>query len=150
LVRTYGGVVSSPTGAIYIATKYAVEALTEALAGEVAGFRAKVTMIEPGAFTTGFQSSMKSASAMPEYAAVRRSSEATFKPEMGDPAATAAILRVVDAAEPPLRLLLGDWLLPMIKPAYKGRLETWNKWAEVSNAAQGALAQGGRSLHQSS
>ena len=130
----------SPTGGIYLATKFAVEALTEALAGEVDGFGVKVTIIEPGAFTTDFSSSMKKAPAMAEYEAVRHAIEATFKPEMmGDPAATAAaILKVVDADEPPLRLLLGDWLLPMIKQVYKGRLETWDKWADVSRAAQGA------------
>ena len=141
-MSSIGGIVSSPTGGIYLATKFAVEALTEALAGEVVGFGVKVTIIEPGAFTTDFSSSMKKAPAMAEYDAVRHSIEATFKPDMmGDPAATAAaILKVVDAAEPPLRLLLGDWLLPMIKQSYKGRLQTWDKWAEVSDAAQGALA----------
>ncbi len=140
-MSSIGGVISSPTGGIYLATKFAVEALTEALAGEVAGFGVKVTIVEPGAFTTDFTSSMKKAPAMPEYDAVRHAIEATFKPDMmGDPAATAAaILKVVDADEPPLRLLLGDWLLPMIKQVYKGRLETWDRWVEVSNAAQGAL-----------
>ena len=141
-MSSIGGVISSPTGGIYLATKFAVEALTEALAGEVAGFGIKVTIIEPGAFTTEFSSSMKKAPAMAEYDAVRRTIEATFKPDMmGDPAATAAaVLKVVDADEPPLRLLLGDWLLPMIKQVYQGRLETWDKWIKVSDAAQGALA----------
>ncbi len=140
-MSSIGGIVSAPTGGIYLATKFAVEALTEALAGEVAGFGVKVTIIEPGAFTTDFSSSMKKAPAMAEYDAVRDAIEATFKPDMmGNPAATAAaILKVVDAAEPPLRLLLGDWLLPMIKQSYKGRLQTWDKWADVSDAAQGAL-----------
>ncbi len=138
-MSSIGGVISSPTGGIYIATKFAVEALTEALAGEVAGYGIKVTIIEPGAFTTDFQSSMKKTPAMPEYQEVRRSIEATFKPEMmGDPAATSpAILKVVDAEEPPLRLLLGSWPLSMIKKVYESRFETWDKWADVSNAAQG-------------
>ena len=138
-MSSIGGVVSSPTGGIYLATKFAVEALTESLAGEVAGQGIKVTIIEPGAFTTEFQSSMKSAPAMAEYVEVRKAIEATFKPEMmGDPAATSsAILKVVDAEEPPLRLLLGSWLLPMIKKVYQGRLDTWDKWDDVSKAAQG-------------
>ena len=138
-MSSIGGVISSPTGGVYLATKFAVEALTEALAGEVAGFGIKVTIIEPGAFTTEFTFSMKKAPAMAEYDGVRHAIEATFKPEMmGDPAATtAAILKLVDAHEPPLRLLLGDWVLPMIKTAYQARLETWEAWAEVSTAAQG-------------
>jgi hypothetical protein len=40
----------------------------------------------------------------------------------------------VDADNPPVRLLLGSWLLPMIKKIYEGRLETWDKWADVSHA----------------
>ena len=141
-MSSIGGIVSSPTGGIYVATKFAVEALSEALAGEVAGYGIKVTIIEPGAFATDFQSSMKSTTPMAEYQEVRRSIEATFKPEMmGDPAATIpAILKVVDTDEPPLRLLLGSWPLSMIQKIYEGRLDTWEKWADVSNAAQGHLA----------
>ena len=138
-MSSIGGVASFPSGGIYLATKFAVEALSEALAGEVAGFGLKVTIIEPGAFKTDFRASMKSAPTMAEYDPVRSALEASFKPEMmGDPAATAAaIFQVVDAEEPPLRLLLGSWLLPMLKNIYQGRIETWEKWADVSNAAQG-------------
>jgi NAD(P)-dependent dehydrogenase (short-subunit alcohol dehydrogenase family) len=138
-VSSIGGVIGFPTGGIYVATKFAVEGMTEALAGEVASFGIKVTIIEPGSFATGFRSSMKSAPAMAEYGAVRQAVFSAFKPEIsGDPEATAAaILKVVDADNPPLRLLLGTGPLPMIKKLYEGRLNTWNQWAEVSNAAQG-------------
>jgi hypothetical protein len=47
---------------------------------------------------------------------------------------------VVDADNPPLRLLLGAGPLPMIKKLYEGRLSTWDQWAEVSKAAQGHRA----------
>jgi hypothetical protein len=65
-----------------------------------------------------------------------------FKPEMaGDPMATAAaILKLVDAEKPPLRLLLGAGPLPMIRKLYEGRLNTWDQWADVSNAAHGDRA----------
>ena len=141
-VSSIGGVIGFPTGGIYVATKFAVEGLSEALAGEVAGFGIKVTILEPGSFTTGFRSSVKAAPAMPEYEAVRQAVLGSFKPEMsGNPAATAAaILNVVDANEPPLRLLLGTGPLPMIKKLYEKRLSTWEQWAEVSNAAQGSRA----------
>jgi hypothetical protein len=56
----------------------------------------------------------------------------------GDPKATApAILKLVDADEPPLRLILGAGPLPMFKQLYEKRLATWEQWADVSNAAQG-------------
>ena len=141
-VSSIGGVIGFPTGGIYVATKFAVEGMSEALAGEVASFGIKVTIIEPGSFATGFRSSIKAAPAMAEYEAVRQAVFSAFKPEMsGDPLATAAaILKVVNADKPPLRLLLGTGPLPMIKKLYEGRLATWDQWAEVSNAAQGDRA----------
>jgi NAD(P)-dependent dehydrogenase (short-subunit alcohol dehydrogenase family) len=141
-VSSIGGIIGFPTGGIYVATKFAVEGLSEALAGEVAGFGIKVTIIEPGSFATEFRSSMKAPPAMAEYEPVRQAVLSAFKPEMsGDPTATAAaILKVVDADNPPLRLLLGAGPLPMIKKLYEGRLSTWDQWAEVSNAAQGNRA----------
>jgi NAD(P)-dependent dehydrogenase (short-subunit alcohol dehydrogenase family) len=141
-VSSIGGVIGFPTGGIYVATKFAVEGMSEALAGEVASFGIKVTIIEPGSFATGFRSSIKAAPAMAEYEAVRQAVFSAFKPEMsGDPLATAAaILKVVDADKPPLRLLLGTGPLPMIKKLYEGRLATWDQWVKVSNAAQGDRA----------
>ena len=129
----------SPTGGTYNATKFAIEALTESLAGEVAGFGIKVTTIEPGSYATGFKSSIKLAPAMPEYAAVHTAIRAHFNPAMaGDPQATVeAILKLVDSSKPPLRLLLGNTVLPMIKKVYQDRLDTWEQWADVANAAQG-------------
>ena len=141
-VSSIGGVIGFPTGGIYVATKFAVEGMSEALAGEVASFGIKVSIIEPGSFATGFRSSIKAAPAMAEYEAVRQAVFSAFKPEMaGDPLATAAaILKVIDADKPPLRLLLGTGPLPMIKKLYEGRLATWDQWVKVSNAAQGDRA----------
>jgi NAD(P)-dependent dehydrogenase (short-subunit alcohol dehydrogenase family) len=138
-VSSIGGVVSFPTGGIYVATKHAVEALSEALAGEVAGFGIKVTIIEPGSFATDFRASVDRAPAMADYDGVRTAVMANFRPEQsGDPQATAdAILKVVDAEVPPLRLLLGTGPLPLIRQVYDRRLALWEEWAEVSTAAQG-------------
>jgi len=44
---------------------------------------------------------------------------------------------LVDADQPPLRLLLGSRPLPLIEKVYAGRLETWKSWQDVSIAAQG-------------
>jgi NAD(P)-dependent dehydrogenase (short-subunit alcohol dehydrogenase family) len=128
-VSSIGGVIGFPTGGIYAATKFAVEGMSEALAGEVASFGIKVTIIEPGSFATGFRSSMQVAPAMAEYEPVRQAVLGSFKPEMsGNPNATAdAILKLVDADKPPLRLLLGAGPLPMIKKLYEGRLQTWDQ-----------------------
>ncbi|RVA04753.1 short-chain dehydrogenase/reductase, partial [Mesorhizobium sp. M7A.F.Ca.US.001.02.1.1] len=56
----------------------------------------------------------------------------------GDPDATGpAMLAIVDAAEPPLRVFFGDGGLPMIKQEYANRIATWEKWDDVSIMAQG-------------
>jgi len=58
--------------------------------------------------------------------------------ERGDPEATAeAMLKLVDAENPPLRLGLGTSILPRARAAYAERLETWEAWEDVSNAAMG-------------
>jgi len=58
--------------------------------------------------------------------------------ERGDPEATAeAILKLVDAENPPLRLGLGTSILPRARAAFAERLETWEAWEDVSNAAMG-------------
>ena len=63
----------------------------------------------------------------------------------GDPAATAAaILKLVDAEKPPLRLFLGSMPLQIARQRYEERLKTWESWADVSEAAQGNLASAGR------
>ncbi|TGV92697.1 short-chain dehydrogenase/reductase, partial [Mesorhizobium sp. M2E.F.Ca.ET.154.01.1.1] len=57
----------------------------------------------------------------------------------GDPEATGpAMLAIVDAAEPPLRVFFGDGGLPMIRQEYANRIATWEKWDDRSVMAQGA------------
>lgn len=43
----------------------------------------------------------------------------------------------MDAGEPPLRLGLGNSILPRARAAYAERLATWEAWEDVSNAATG-------------
>ncbi|CAD6559103.1 SDR family NAD(P)-dependent oxidoreductase [Paraburkholderia metrosideri] len=139
-VSSIGGVIAFPTGGTYTATKFAVEAMSEALAAEVASFGIKVTVLEPGHFTTGFRSAVQSPPAITAYDLVRRAIRSSFKPEdFGDPAATAAaIFEAVDADEPPLRLVLGSTTIAKFRAVYQARLSNWDKWEAVSNAAQGA------------
>ena len=61
------------------------------------------------------------------------------KAERGDPNATVrAVLQLVDADNPPLRLMLGGTFLPVVRATYADRLASWEAWESVSNAAQGA------------
>jgi NAD(P)-dependent dehydrogenase (short-subunit alcohol dehydrogenase family) len=139
-VSSIGGVIGFPTGGSYTASKFAIEAMSEALAGEVAPFGIKVTILEPGQFGTNFQSAVQRPPTIEAYDPIRQAIRSSFKPEeVGDPAATAAaIFEAVDAEEPPLRLVLGSSTIPKIRAIYAKRLSNWEKWEAVSNAAQGA------------
>ena len=133
------GIVSMALIGFYCATKWAIEALHESLAHEVKDFGIKVTLIEPGAYATDFGKSAKRADGMEAYGPLRqRIFERLASMERGNPYATAdAVLKMVDAEEPPLRMMLGNKNLPEARAAYADRLATWEAWEAVSNAAQG-------------
>jgi NAD(P)-dependent dehydrogenase (short-subunit alcohol dehydrogenase family) len=133
------GITALPLLGFYSATKWAVEALHEALAQEVKAFGLKVTLVEPGAYATDFGKSSQIADAMEPYAAFRSQFLTHLvNVERGDPEATAeAMLKLVDAENPPLRFGLGTSILPRARAAYTERLQTWEAWEEVSYAAMG-------------
>ncbi|KAL2825749.1 hypothetical protein BDW59DRAFT_172128 [Aspergillus cavernicola] len=64
-----GGLVSLPSNGIYCATKFAVEAITQAWAGEIAPFGLKAIVIEPGYFRTSFTTIASGANIAPPLAA---------------------------------------------------------------------------------
>lgn len=133
------GITALPLIGFYCATKWAVEALHESLAQEVKAFGIKVTLVEPGAYATEFGKSAPIADALEPYAGFRQqflTRLATM--ERGDPKATIeAILKLVDTDHPPLRLGLGNSILPRARAAYAERLATWEAWEGVMNAAMG-------------
>ena len=135
------GVCAIPNFGIYSASKFAVEGLFDALASEVASFGVSVTLIEPGGYATDFNnpSSAKHSEPNQAYDRVRDDLAAAFSGyAFGNPAATpAAILKLVDSPNPPLRLALGAGTIGQIDSVYQNRLATWEAWREVSVAAQG-------------
>lgn len=139
-VSSVAGLVAMPTSGIYEAAKFAVEGMAEALAAEVAQFGIHVTIIEPGGYATDFLSgsSLKNAPPIAAYDQLRADLAAMLTADqLGKPeASAAAILQVVDAAKPPLRLILGD-LLHLVEQVYEQRLQTWQEWDAVSCAAKG-------------
>jgi hypothetical protein len=52
-------------------------------------------------------------------------------------ASSAAVLAVVDAERPPLRIFLGEAPLGIATADYESRLAIWREWQPVSAAAQG-------------
>lgn len=139
-VSSMMGVVGAPGLTFYSATKFAVEGMTEALAQEVAPFGIKVTLIEPGPFRTDFRGrSIVAAPPMEAYAATigrfRQTFTETDGQQPGDPMRGAdAMIAVVDAEMPPLRLPLGALCVQRIREKLKQVSSELDRWEEVSLA----------------
>ena len=142
-VSSIGGVNAFPNVGLYHASKWGLEGFSQSLAAEVAGFGIKVTIVEPGGYATDWGgASAKRAAQMKIYDGAREKIAAFRSNSIpGDPNATGpAILKLVDATDPPLRIFLGTSGLPMTRAEYARRIETWEKWNDVSIEAQGNLA----------
>lgn len=142
-VSSIGGITAFGGLGMYHASKWALEGLSQALAQEVAAFGIKVTLIEPGGFSTDWGgASAHHTTPLPAYDQVleeRARFRAARVAVQGDPAATAAaVLKIVDAEEPPLRVFFGESPLGMATADYESRLATWRNWQPVSIEAQGA------------
>ncbi|GHD11065.1 SDR family oxidoreductase [Tianweitania populi] len=140
-VSSIGGVNAFQNVGLYHASKWALEGFSQTLSQEVAGFGIHVTLVEPSGFSTDWGGpSAKHSESIAAYDSVRENSKARRgNTAAGDPEATAeAILKVVDAAEPPLRVFFGDVGLPMIKQEYAKRIALWEEWDHVAVLAQGA------------
>ena len=141
-VSSIGGISAFPLVGIYHASKWALEGFSQALSQEVAGFGISVTLVEPGGFATDWSGSSSSTSdPLPDYEQLHTSVMEARKTRNGTPgdpnASAAAILRIVDADEPPLRVFFGTAPLGIAKADYAKRIETWEKWNDVSELAQG-------------
>jgi NAD(P)-dependent dehydrogenase (short-subunit alcohol dehydrogenase family) len=141
-VSSIGGVSAFPTIGAYHASKWALEGISQALAQEVASFNIKVTLIEPGPYSTDWGGpSARHTQPLADYDVVReevRQARARRVASPGDPTATsAAVLQIVDAEDPPLRIFFGDGPLATATADYESRLATWRQWEKVSVEAQG-------------
>ena len=117
-----GGYKSAAGFGVYCSTKFAVEGLTEALHDELAPLGIHATVVEPGYFRTDFLDStslVETSGRIADYAdtvgKVRESAAAYNHQQPGDPAKLGrAIVQLVNAADPPLRLPLGTDTLQRI------------------------------------
>ncbi len=117
---------------VYQATKWGLEGMSEALAQEAAHLGIKVTIVQVGHMESGM--GRPPAPDQPEleaYSAPRALLSGVGGRKGSDPDALAAkLLRVADAPDPPLRVLLGRPLND-IRAAYEARLKLWEEWRPV-------------------
>jgi len=135
-----GGITAFPGIGAYHASKWAVEGMSQSLAQEVSGLGIHVTLVEPGPFATDWLAvGARQTDPLPAYEGVRAASASSFESiELGTPAATrTAILAIVDAEIPPLRVFLGKSALAGVEADYESRLATWHQWQTISILAAG-------------
>jgi NAD(P)-dependent dehydrogenase (short-subunit alcohol dehydrogenase family) len=141
-LSSIGGLIGGPGMGYYNASKFAVEGLSEALAGELAPLGIHVTIVEPGPFRTDFlgRSGVIATKKMADYdktaGNMRRYFAENDGKQPGDPLrAVHAMMQVVASPNPPLRLLLGVSALKRTR----AKLDSWQKeiaaWEPVTVGA---------------
>jgi NAD(P)-dependent dehydrogenase (short-subunit alcohol dehydrogenase family) len=137
-----GGYRASAGWGIYCSTKFAVEGITEALHDELAPLGIHVTVVEPGFFRTDFMDNRsldhtkkqigdyESTVGQTRVFAVEGNHQ-----QPGDPAKFAqALLKLVNAAEPPLRLPLGTDALERIMQKNAFVAQETARWRSLSTS----------------
>lgn len=122
-ISSLGGYRSAAGFGVYCSTKFAVEALTEGLHAELAPLGIHATVVEPGYFRTDFLDNTSlsvSPRVIADYAEsagrVREAAKQINHNQPGDPVRLAkAIVTLVEAPVPPVRLPLGTDTLQVIR-----------------------------------
>ena len=141
-ISSIGGLRSFPAVGFYNATKYAVDGLSEALAKETAHLGIKVTIIAPSGFRTDWagRSAEDSPIKIEDYNDTAGQNKASIRGysgnQPGDPVKAAlAIIKVVESANPPLRLLLGEAALKGARVKLEELKTDFDAWQETTVGA---------------
>lgn len=142
------GISATPSMGIYSASKFALEGLSEALAGEVAPFGVKTMIVEPGPYSTnGFESAAFAENPLPKaYPSIEQLTETfeEFKSIAGDPVkAVRVIIGAVESENPPFRLPLGLMAFETIEvklEQVKQEISVWRERAIETNFDTAATA----------
>jgi NAD(P)-dependent dehydrogenase (short-subunit alcohol dehydrogenase family) len=138
-VSSIAGLASFPMAGMYCASKHALEAISEALAQEIAPFGVKVTLVEPGRFRTDFAGrSLGMPDAVGDAWREATSSYDERRQQLdghqpGDPRKAArAMIAVAEADDPPLRLLLGPDAFELAQEKLQRLQRDFEAWKDVS------------------
>ncbi len=134
------GFATSAGRGLYSASKFAVEGITEALHAELAPLGIRVSVIEPGSFRTEFLSTgsrgvtpVTIEDYAPTVGILIDGVQSGDGKQPGDPdKAIAAIVRLIDADEPPLRLTLGSDAVALVEGKLESVRRDLDAWRHVS------------------
>lgn len=140
-MSSIGGRVNIGGFSLYGAAKFALEGFSEALRDEVAPLGIRVTLVEPGAFRTEFagDSNMRPERVIEDYRPVidpiREYLYGNSGKQPGDPRKAAlAMIHAVEAAQPPLRLLLGVDAHKLLEAKNRQMADELAAWRSVGEA----------------
>lgn len=141
-ISSHGGFKAMPGFGVYNASKFALEGMSEALAGEVSPLGIRLTIVEPGPFRTKFAADGFGLAErkIDDYQATvgvfRERIKGVDGKQEGDPhKAAQAIIQVVNAENPPLRLPLGKIALTTISSKLAHVQRDLDAWSEVAVSA---------------
>lgn len=137
-ISSIGGVLAGPMTGMYSASKFALEGFSEALAQEASHFGIDVSIVEPGGYWTNLYTQMQFADVKEEYRPVREflASQEYESRDSHPKEAAKALMRLVNAENPPLRLLLGSQIFDAAIDHETKKIATWREWESVSRAAE--------------
>ena len=138
-ISSIGGFVAFPAVGFYNATKFAVTGYSEALAKETAHLGIKVTVVAPSGFRTDWagRSANNSKIVIEDYATTAHANKDTIRGysgnQPGDPVRAAkAIVKAVEAENPPLRLLLGAGAMKGARNKLAELQKDFDTWEETT------------------
>ena len=141
-IASIGGLRAFPGVGFYNATKFAVDGFSEALSKETAPLGIKVTIVAPSGFRTDWagRSAEDSPVKIDDYATTAGKNAGDIRGysgnQPGDPVKAAkAIIKAVEAGEPPLRLLLGKAALKGARMKLDELKNDFDTWAETTEGA---------------
>lgn len=141
-ISSIGGFVGNPGVGFYNATKFAVNGFSEALHKELAPLGIKVIIVQPSGFRTDWagRSANDAPQRIEDYAETAGAFQSMIRGysgnQPGDPVRAAkAILKAVEAENPPLNLLLGRAALKNARLRIDTLKKDFDDWADVSEGA---------------
>lgn len=136
-----GGFITMPGISYYCGSKFALEGISEALGKEVKPLGIHVTALAPGQFRTDWagRSMTRAERSIADYDKVmdpiRAARQAKSGNQPGDPARAAqALLKIVTAENPPVRLYLGADALKLVDEKIEAMKIEIAAWEEISRS----------------
>ena len=141
-ISSGAGVIGSPSGSAYAASKFALEGWMESLAGEVQPFGIRTMIVEPGFFRTELltpESTTFGELSIDDYDEARAENNAFWTSMNGNQAGDAAklaraLIQLAGSAEPPQRWTAGEDVVEGVEDKARLLLAQVDAYRELSSS----------------